>query len=120
MARLIDTSVFVELERRGEPIEAIARDALLESYAIASITASELLFGVEKADTAARRRVRSNYVESILSSIPMFVLDLEVARTQAIIWADLQRAGNSDRTVRPHHRRDCCCTRLQCSHLQRG
>ncbi len=59
MARLIDSSVFIDLERRGGTIGDLDAILLGEPFALASITASELLVGVHRAD-AGRRRGRSS------------------------------------------------------------
>ncbi len=55
MAQLVDSSVFIALERQGRDPAALmdlGRDELL---AISSVTASELLFGVYRANTPERR-----------------------------------------------------------------
>ena len=94
MARLIDSSVFIELERRGLPLAVIATDALDEPNAIASITAAELLFGVERANTRERRDQRTGFVEAVLAEMPIVPLDLVVARAQARLWAELATSGS--------------------------
>lgn len=54
MGALIDTSVFIAIERGQLALEAIAgRD---EEMAISVVTASELLHGVERANTPAAFR----------------------------------------------------------------
>jgi tRNA(fMet)-specific endonuclease VapC len=93
LARIIDTSVFIEIERTGRSLEAIIAGALTVRHAIASITASELLFGVERANTVERRRRRSAFVEAVLTEIPVVPLDVDVARTHARIWALLEATG---------------------------
>ncbi len=93
MARLIDTSVFIELERRGLPLGILVEGHLDESFAIASITASELLYGVERADTIVRRQRRSAFVEAVLATVTVFPFDLVVARVHAELWAELEGRG---------------------------
>ncbi|MDQ3225649.1 MAG: PIN domain-containing protein [Chloroflexota bacterium] len=93
MARLIDASVFIELERSGRPLGVIAAGALTESHAIASITATELLFGVERANTPEHRLRRSEFIETILNTIPVVSLDVAIARVQARLWATLEGSG---------------------------
>lgn len=46
--------------------------------AIRVVTASELLVGVHRADTEARRQKRSAFVEAILSQIPVFDFTTQV------------------------------------------
>jgi predicted nucleic acid-binding protein len=93
MARLIDTSVFIQLERRGLPLEMVVAGMIDESYALAAITAAELLYGVERADTSERLTKRTTFVEAMLSAVPVIPFDLPVARMHARIWARLDAAG---------------------------
>jgi tRNA(fMet)-specific endonuclease VapC len=93
MAQLIDTSVFIDLERRGGSLEHLAGEAPDEAVTLASITASELLIGVHRADSVERRKKREAFVEGLLDLIPVVPFDLEVARTHAEITAALARSG---------------------------
>lgn len=52
MAQLIDSSVFIEFARRGESLSALEAIIPGEPFALASITASELLVGVQRSVTA--------------------------------------------------------------------
>lgn len=93
MGILIDTSVLVALEREGR-FPSTAGEALeSEPVFLAAITASELLHGVHRADSASRRGRREKFVETILEAVPVLPFDLLVAREHARIWADLSRSG---------------------------
>ena len=94
MADLIDTSIFIAWEREGRPPDIVAEHAA-EPVAIASITASELLAGVHRADSPARRARREAFVETILSTVPVIPFDLIVARTHARIWTELMTQGQT-------------------------
>ena len=93
MAVLLDTSVLIELEREPTVLEAVLDDLGEQTGAIAAITASELLHGVLRADTAQRRDQRGQIVERLLSALTTYPFDLAVARHHARIWADLKTAG---------------------------
>ncbi|HEU0113480.1 MAG TPA: PIN domain-containing protein [Thermomicrobiales bacterium] len=93
MAQLIDTSVFIQLERRGLSVEMAIGSAIDESYALAAITAAELLYGVERANTPERLARRTTFVEAMLSAVPVIPFDLPVAREHARLWARLDAAG---------------------------
>lgn len=98
MGYLIDSGVFIELERRGLVPSAIAivapRDNIAEDdISISSITVSELLAGVYRAEDSARRTARASFVETVLSSTTVLAFDTDVARIHARIWADLTRTG---------------------------
>ena len=93
MAFLIDTSVAIAIEREDGELEAALDRAGDDAPAMAAITASELLHGVHRADTALRRERRLHHVESILGVVPVLPFDLDVARIHARIWADLAAKG---------------------------
>jgi tRNA(fMet)-specific endonuclease VapC len=87
---IVDTGVLVTFERHGALSgEVLPGDA---DIAIAAITASELLVGVELAD-ARRRESRAATVEAILDSFDVLPFDLEIARHHASLLAHARRAG---------------------------
>jgi len=101
---VLDTTVFVELERHARAAQRSDVGALLaerlgaavgedEEVAIATITASELLHGVHRACAEHRGR-REAFVETVLSAIPALPFDLLTARVHARLWADLVAAGS--------------------------
>ncbi len=93
MAQLIDSSVFIALERRGQGLGVLSAAAPDEPVALATITVSELLIGVHRADTEARRVRRGAFVEAVLEVIPVLPFDILVARTHAEVWSQLTAAG---------------------------
>lgn len=95
MARLVDTSVFIELERRERPLEALEQLAHGERVALASITASELLVGVQRARSTVERERRARHVEAIIAGIPIIDFDLAAAEVHAVLVANLQSIGQS-------------------------
>lgn len=90
MAVLIDTSVLVDAERRGQPLE---RSIGEQERAISAITASELLHGVHRATDERVRVRREAFVEHLLASIEALPVTIAVARAHAGIWAGLERRG---------------------------
>jgi tRNA(fMet)-specific endonuclease VapC len=103
MGTVLDTTVFIDLERamRGLPAAraSIGVAERLESQlgeseevGIAAITASELLHGVHRATDEHRAR-RAAFVEGVLSAFPTLSFDLLVARVHARLWAGLASAG---------------------------
>ncbi|HSS03576.1 MAG TPA: PIN domain-containing protein [Solirubrobacterales bacterium] len=91
MAVLIDTSVLVNAERRGQSLDQAIGD---QDRAISVITASELLHGVHRANTGAVRARRSAFVEHMISAIEPLTITTAVARAHAGIWAELENDGN--------------------------
>jgi tRNA(fMet)-specific endonuclease VapC len=91
VARLIlDTTVFIDAERRGRQLDRLIADE--DDVAIAAVTAAELLVGVELADNA-RRPVRAAFVRSVLDTVPIEDYDLQVARVHASLLAHVRRTG---------------------------
>ncbi len=93
MGILIDTNILIRVEREQELPEALVRRSPEELIFIAAITASELLHGIHRADSSARRERRRQFVENILQAVNILPFDLEVARVHARIWADLMSRG---------------------------
>jgi tRNA(fMet)-specific endonuclease VapC len=91
MARriILDTGVIIAFERGWVDIDAVLG---ADDGAIASITAMELLIGVERADEAHRRR-RALHVEAVLSSVPIVDYTLDVARTHARLAVQAMSLG---------------------------
>ena len=88
MAQLIDTSVFIAMERLGRSPQDLVLEWRNEPVAMAAVTASELLVGVHRADSRARRLTREGFVESIIELFPVIPYDLSVARVHAEMWAE--------------------------------
>jgi tRNA(fMet)-specific endonuclease VapC len=101
MARLIDTSVFIEIEQRGQPISDLFRTMTGEPVGLSSVTAAELLFGVERADAGKRRLARAAFIETVFSALFIVPFDLPAAREYARMSAYLRRVGQ-DISVHDH------------------
>lgn len=91
MAVLIDTSVLVNAERRGQVLDQAIGD---QDRAISVITASELLHGVHRAQASAVRARRSAFVEHVISAIEPLPVTTPIARAHAELWAELENDGN--------------------------
>jgi len=94
---LIDSTVFVAAERRAETADAVAAE-LLEAYgnvdlALSVMSAGELVHGCWRADSAARRARRTEFVEAILAAIPVVSLTLAIARLYGELDARLVTEG---------------------------
>ncbi len=111
MGTLLDTTVFIEVERalRGLPVgstlDEVSRrlEDILdagEEVGIATITASELLHGVHRATPEHRPR-REAFVEAVLATFPSLPFDQLCARAHARLWADLVSSGAD---IGPHDR----------------
>ena len=90
MGLLIDTDVWV-LAGQSSVALNLANWAHYGGAYMSSITASELLVGVERANSAQRRALRAAFVEHLLSHIPVLEFSLPVARTHARMIAALPK-----------------------------
>ena len=95
MARLIDTSVFIDLARRGESVRVLDTILQGEPFALASITASEMLVGVYRSAPGRHRARQLDYVETLLREVPVLAFDLGTARTHAQLANGLAAIGQS-------------------------
>lgn len=90
MGTLIDTSVFIAIERGQLALDAVmAREGVM---AISTVTASELLHGVERA-TPLRREKRERFVQWVVTYLPTLPLSLATARIHAKLTAQLASQG---------------------------
>jgi predicted nucleic acid-binding protein len=90
---LIDSSVFIAAERGTLDLQVLVEDYGETTFAMSAVTASELLHGVHRANTAKRRMQREAFVEALLSQFPVISFDLVVARTYARLFARLASKG---------------------------
>jgi tRNA(fMet)-specific endonuclease VapC len=90
MGLVIDTDVWVLAEKSLATIN-LQRWIKHGGAFMSSITASELLVGVERANTAQRKAVRAAFVENLLAHVPVLEFSLSVARTHARMIAALPK-----------------------------
>ena len=96
---IIDASVFIEAERGRFDLEGLLEGAGDELVAVAAVTASELLHGVERASDQDIRLRRHQFVERVLSDFPIIPFGLDEAREHARIWGHLAAKGT---LIGPH------------------
>jgi tRNA(fMet)-specific endonuclease VapC len=93
MGVILDSSEIIALEKRRELVESLVTGREDEPFGISVVTVSELLHGVERADTETRKIRRQAFVEKVIEMIPVFPFDIGVARIYARIWASLMQRG---------------------------
>ena len=93
MGALIDSSVLIAAERGALDLAGILDEHRDTEFALSAMTASELLHGVHRARSEARRGRREAFVEALLSSLPVISFDLVAARAHARLWAKLAAKG---------------------------
>ena len=87
---ILDTDVLIRGEKRAAELDFTRWAEYGDDY-ISAITCSELLIGVHRANTPARRAQRSAYVETLLARLPVLAFDATVARTHAQLLGALPR-----------------------------
>ena len=93
MGVILDTSVLIAAERQELEIDSFTENREEEIFGLSVISVSELLHGVQRANSRIRRLKRSAYVEKIIELFPIFVFEISMARIYAELWADLSRKG---------------------------
>lgn len=91
MGLVLDTCILIRAER-GDALD-FTRWANYGDAFISAITVSELLVGVHRADSDARRARRSAFVEAILARLPALDFTTETARVHASLFAALSQRG---------------------------
>jgi predicted nucleic acid-binding protein len=93
MGVILDTSLLIAWERKREDLERFQNSHTTEPLGLSVISGAELLHGVHRANSQARRIRRSTFVEHVLSLFPLFDFDLSAARVYAELWASLEDKG---------------------------
>ena len=93
MGVIFDSSEIIALERSREAVQVLIAGREDEPFGISVVTVAELLHGVERADTEARRIRRQAFVEKVLELFPVFPFDVVVARIYARLWATQAHKG---------------------------
>lgn len=91
MGLILDTCILIRAER-GHTLD-FSQWANYGNAFISVITVSELLVGVHRADSDARRIRRSAFVEAILAQLPVLDFTMETARIHASLFAALSQQG---------------------------
>lgn len=93
MGLILDSSLLIADERHGFELSAWLRARPPEPVAVSVITLSELWFGIELEEDAARARRRRRWIEKIFRRLEVVPVDARIARIHARIWADLTTSG---------------------------
>lgn len=99
MGVIVDTSVLVAAERGTLQFPTLLESLGDEPVSMASITASELLHGCQRATDPGVRARRAAFVDAVLDIIPVLPFGLAEARRHAQLWAQL---ANKGKLIGPH------------------
>jgi len=95
MVAVLDSSVLIAAERGQLDLDALGDSTDGPEFAMAVVTASELLRGVHRAGDPERQARREAFVERLLSALPILPFDLTAARIHARLWAELAAKGTA-------------------------
>jgi predicted nucleic acid-binding protein len=90
---ILDTAVLIAAERGAFDMAGYLAALGDEPVALAAISASELLHGVERARDPAARQRRGEFVEGVLANVPVIPFGLAEARAHARTRAALAAGG---------------------------
>ena len=94
MEIVIDSSVLIAAERGQLDLGGVPGMASSE-VCIAAITASELLHGVHRLQSAVQRAKVQSAIDLLLDRLPVIAFDLGVARVHAMLSAELRVKGTA-------------------------
>lgn len=92
MGLMLDTCVLIHAEKNSTSLNFDQWESYDEVF-ISVVTVSELLMGVQRANTDARRLKRSAFVEAIIEEIPIIDFTPSTARIHAEIYGSLAQRG---------------------------
>lgn len=93
MGFLIDSGIFIAMERGDLADETLEARAGQEPCFVSTVTVSELWHGVHRANSTERAARRARFIQQCLQQTPSLPIDDLVARQHAILWATLESLG---------------------------
>lgn len=93
MGLLIDTGIFIAMERGALPADAILGNIGNEPAFMSAVTTSELWHGYHRATSETRAEQRALFIEQASRLVPSLEIDDWVAREHARVWAQLESKG---------------------------
>jgi tRNA(fMet)-specific endonuclease VapC len=99
MGIILDTSILIASERRGEAIEDVLRQIRAVhgelDIALSAVSAVELTHGIYRAQTDASRARRRTFAEGVFHDLIVHPVNLDIARLAGRIEAEQAALGNT-------------------------
>ena len=92
MAIILDADVIIRGEKGTFDFHGWVAARPDEEFEVAAITVAELWHGVERANGAHRTK-RQEYLEAVLSTLPIIPYTEQTAYEHARVWAELESTG---------------------------
>ena len=97
MGLILDSSVAVAAERRGDTVQVFLQRVIEtagdQEAALSPVSVVELVHGIHRADTAERRARREAFVEELFSTVAIYPLTTDIARLAGKLDAEQQSRG---------------------------
>jgi predicted nucleic acid-binding protein len=94
---ILDSSTLIAAERHGsnarQALIEIARLAPGEDVGLSVVSVSELMHGVIRADSSARRAMRRQFLDELLTALPVFPVTVPIALRTGELDAHCAAAG---------------------------
>jgi tRNA(fMet)-specific endonuclease VapC len=90
---ILDTSVIIAYEKGKFDLHAWLAKHSLNATVIATITVSELLYGIERDDAPARAQARRKWMDAFIATSTVLDFDENCARIHATTGAELGERG---------------------------
>ena len=97
MGLILDSSVAIAAERRGDSVQALLQRVIDtagdQEAALSTAGVVELVHGIHRANTAERRARREAFVEDLLAAVVVYPLTTDIARLAGRLDAEQQSRG---------------------------
>lgn len=97
MGLILDSSVAIAAERRGDTVQRFIQRVIDatgdQDAALSTVAVVELVHGIHRADTDERRARRESFVEGLLSAVAIYPLTTEIAKVAGKLDAEQQSRG---------------------------
>ena len=94
MAIILDADVVIRGEKGTLDLQAWVASRPNDLFEVAAITVAELWHGVERA-TGKHKARRQQYLQTILTSLPIIPYTEQTAYEHARLWAELEASGKA-------------------------
>lgn len=97
MGLILDSSVAIAAERRGDSVQALLQRVIDtagdQEAALSTAGVVELVHGIHRANTPERRARREAFVEDLLAAVVVYPLTTDIARLAGKLDAEQQSRG---------------------------
>lgn len=97
MGLILDSSVVIAAERRGDTVQAFLQRIIDaagdQNAALSPVAVVELVHGIYRSDSVERRARREAFVEELVSTVAVYPLTTDIARLAGRLDAEQQSRG---------------------------